>query len=600
VKSLVWLSEQILLDCGIRCGVDPSMDVRTLHRRVENEGESFLTITLPSFCKGFEEALSKGRLETTSFPACRWRRGLPVFLRGFLSKIFNTDRSLKDDACQDCISCIRQICLLHKKVLLPCTKRRERKAEQAFLLCEKELSEFEFDKSFLEDFEKVSSIVISDILRSVPKGDPYTELVPRHGPGSTQERILGNSKYQLKTWHTRLEEQFPFTEFGIASLRNLGEDDCPLERVQFLEPGDEKPVRVVFVPKTLKSPRVIAIEPVCMQYAQQALLNWLVPLIENGGYTGGRVNFTDQTVNRALAQSSSVDGSLATLDLSEASDRVHSELVRRMLRVSPILADMVEACRSTRAKLPSGKIITLAKFASMGSALCFPMEALVFFNTLVTGRIRRAKAAVTGATVLKYSRDVYVYGDDIIIPVDEAPSACVDLGLIGLKVNRSKSFWTGKFRESCGMDAYDGIDITPVYCRRTSPASRRSHREIVSWVDMGNQFYRKGYWSTARAVRESIDSMMKTPLPFVEHTSAGVGWHTISSGNTIHRWNRTLHRFEVRAFVPKPTRLRDPLQGDGALLKCFRIIGGIATDAKHLSETVRRGALTLKLQWVPA
>jgi hypothetical protein len=600
VKSLVWLSEQVLLNCGTRCGVDPTMDVKTLHRRTENEGESFLTITLPSYCKAFEKALDIGRLDPSDLSGFHFRHGLPLFLRGFLSKIFGTDRKLLENPCIDCIQSVRQICLLHKKVLLPCSEKRERKAEQAFLKCESELDGLEFSEALSGYFDKVSSIVLADILAGIPNGDPYEELRPVHGPGSTQEKILGNSKYSLQRWHTRLEAEFPFTEYGVGSLRNLGEDDCPLANVEFIEPENEEPVRVVFVPKTLKTPRVIAIEPVCMQYTQQALLKFLVPLIESSGYAGGHVNFTRQSTNQVLALRASVDGCLATIDLSEASDRVHSDLVRRLLRVCPILSDMVFACRSTRAKVPSGEIVTLNKFASMGSALCFPMEALTFFCVIVASRLHRAKLPVTGKNVREYSRTVFVYGDDIIVPSDEAPSICDDLSLFGLKVNTNKSFWTGKFRESCGMDAYDGVNITPVYCRRKSPANRRNHSELISWVEMANQFYRKGLWSVAQKIRDFINSMMKVPLPFVDKNSAGLGWASYSNARTIHRWNRQLHRFETKAMVIRPKRYADPLSGDGALLKCFRIIGSQANDLKHLYESVRRGALTLKLQWVPA
>jgi len=600
VKSLVWLSEQVLLSCGTRCGVDPSRDLLRITDRTKEEGDSFLTITLPSFCKGFERGLDKGFLEPSDLSGFRFRHGIPLFLRGFLSKIFGTDGKLLEKPCLDCIMCVRQICLLHKKVELPCSPRRERKAEQAFLECERELSDLSFDDDpLVQMFERVAAIVVSDILAGVPNGDPYEELKPCHGPGKTQERIDGNSKYTFKRWHNRLEEEFPFTEFGIGSLRNHGEEDSPLEVVEFVEPEDEAPVRVVFVPKTLKSPRVIAIEPVCMQYTQQSLLKFLVPLIESGGYTGGRVNFTHQTVNQLLALSASENGRLATIDLSEASDRVHHELVRRMLRVSPILSNMVFACRSTRAKVPSGQTVTLNKFASMGSALCFPMEALAFFCAIVASRLHRAQLPVTGRNVRECSRLVYVYGDDIIVPADEAPAICDDLTRFGFKINRNKSFWTGKFRESCGMDAYDGVDITPVYCRRVSPANRRSHIEFVSWVAMANQFYRKGLWYAAQKVRNAVESLTKVTLPFVGINSSGLGWLSYSNARTVHRWNRELHRFETKAMTIRPIRYNDPLDGDGALLKCFRLIGSQANNLTHLYESVKRRAFTLKPGWVP-
>jgi hypothetical protein len=239
------------------------------------------------------------------------------------------------------------------------------------------------------------------------------------------------------------------------------------------------------------------------------------------------------------------------------------------------------------------------------------MEALVFFNAIVAHRLRSAQLPITSANVYKYSREVYVYGDDIIVPVDEAPSICTALQSIGLKVNTAKSFWTGKFRESCGMDAYDGIDVTPVYCRRTFPAGRRSHREIVSWIEMANNFYRRGLWYTAKQVRASIEKLMGGELPFLRETSPGVGWFSYSNANSVHRWNSTLHRFETKAMVVVPSKAEDPLDGDPALLKAFLNAGRELSrlgsllvpkvqDAKAFLETARRGALTLKLRWVPA
>lgn len=611
MKSLAWLSEQVLADCGTRCGVDPSRDLLTIARRVKNEGDSFLTITLPTFDKAFLKALDTGRLDPAMIPSFGFHRGLPRFLGGFLSKVFDANGQLLDNPCLDCIASIRQICRLHAKVELPCTKRRERKAEQAYIECEHELERLEIPDDFRKKFRRVAGIIMSDIFRDVPFGDPYEDLKPRHGPGATQEKILGNSKYIFKTWHTRLEDYFPFTEFAVSSPRALTWKSDPLERVSFIEPLDEPPVRVVFVPKTLKAPRVIAIEPVCMQYIQQSLLQFLVPLVERGSYTGGQVNFTRQTVNQELALLHSKDRRLATMDLSEASDRVHCLLVHDLLDCVPVFRDMVFACRSTRATTPSGVTLTLNKFASMGSALCFPMEALVFFTTIVLSRIQKAKLPITSDNVRKYSKDVYVYGDDIIIPSDETPSIRDDLELIGLKVNIDKTFYTGRFRESCGMDAFDGVDITPVYCRQISPANRRSHKGLISWVAMANQFYERGLWSATRMVRAFINKMMKVPLPFDTKDAPGLAWISFSQSRSIQRWSKTLHRFEMKQWVVVPSRYRSPLVGEGALLKCLitstdkyrthlGYLNPMMRDAKHLSEAIRRGALTLKHRWTPA
>lgn len=436
---------------------------------------------------------------------------------------------------------------------------------------------------------------MSDIL-----GAPfYEQLVPRHGSGTTAERIIGNNKYVHRKWHTRLDRVFPYTEFAIGSLRNLFEPGTPFPN--FVEPEDEDPVRVVFVPKTMKSPRVIAIEPVCMQYAQQALLQWLTPRIESGRFTAGRINFRDQTVNQLLAKEGSRTGRFATLDLSEASDRVSMAMAKAVYSINPEFLDLVEACRSSRACLPSGKVIPLKKFASMGSAMCFPTEALVFFCTIVASRIDRAKAAVDVRSVRRFSRDVYVYGDDIIIPADEALATCDDLHAFGLKVNYHKSFWTGKFRESCGSDYYDNLKVTPVYLRHDLPTCRHDSSEIISSVATSNQLFSAGYYRTATAIKEAVEQIgIKLPTVSERTSAIGVTYYSLYEPPT--RYNPTLQRREIRCLVPVARRNIDIIDDDPALVKCFGLLRSQKTTSEpdHLLKSVGRARLTLKTRWVQA
>jgi len=601
VKSLVWLSEAVLQDCGTRCGADTSMDVRTIHRRVEHEGESFLTITLPSLGEALDRAFSEGCLQKSSTPSFAWhRRGLPEFLRGFLLQVFDPSGRLLDAPSIEAIASLRQICYLFKKVNRDCSPRRIATALERYVEVENELREAipANDTEKRRAFRYVAGVIWSAVTRGLPYGDPWERLRPKHGPGATAEHIHGNSKYVHRSWHLRLEDYFPFTEFGIGSIRNLGEEKCPLDALRFVEPNDEQPVRVVTVPKTLKGPRIIAIEPVCMQYTQQALLDVLVPLIERSKYTKDRVNFSNQCINRSLAQSSSRSGKYATLDMKDASDRVHKDLVYLMLETVPRLRDYVFATRSTRANV-LGQTIELSKFASMGSALCFPMEAMAFFCAIVAHRCQSTGRPLTPRLVYKMSRDVYVYGDDIIVPTHEAPSICDDLETYCLKVNYRKSFWTGKFRESCGMDAYDGDDVTPVYLRHELPTDRRHAEKIVSIVSTANQFYQRGYWHTARVLRQEVERLVGR-IPFGSIQSQGLCWVSYSGMSEHRRWNSELMRFERRALVEVPFQRSDPLSEDHALLKCFSLIGSVSVSVKHLLRSVARGRLALKVRWVPA
>jgi hypothetical protein len=507
--------------------------------------------------------------------------------------VFDKEGCLLEEPSIHDIRLVRQICLFGKKVQRECSHERLKLAVDEFRQCDDNVV-----STPTGQLHRYFKLVAAELIRSLSlDGEDFkTLIVPMHGPGATRERIMGNQKYVHRRWHKRLDEVgFTYFSYGRGStyftLDDL--DSWPDE----VEPEDEEPVRVVFVPKTLKRPRVIAVEPVCMQYAQQGLSRLLVQRLERGRLTGGHVNFRDQSVNQSLAQDASASGKLATLDMSEASDRVSLSLVCDLLDSIPVFRDWVLACRSTRAELPNGDIVTLKKFASMGSALCFPVESLVFFTSIIASRLCRAGQFPTAQTVYESGRDVYVYGDDLILPANEALSICDDLESLGFKVNRHKSFWTGKFRESCGSDCYDGELVTPVYLRRDCPTSRGDVSGILSCLATCNQLFQAGYTLTAAALRKAVEKVVGR-LPEVPTSSPALGWNHYSEVKPSRRWNSDLQKFEFLCLVAVSPRMEDPLEGDSALAKCFRLIGLETVDTDHLVTSPRPYGLALKRRWV--
>jgi len=607
MKSLVDLLEHLLHDCGRRSGAPTVRDAKTLRDRVEHEGDSFITITLPRYCRDFERCLDEGRIVPGLFASFGKRKsGIPEFLQGFLHDVFDLEGNLLPEPSVDCIRSVRQICLFGKKIVRRCSDERLEQAIEEFKRCDDEVAD-EQDTALWRFFGYVADIICDD-LELAPLDSFRDEMVPKHGPGATQEHILGNQKWRFRRWHTRLEEAgFTYLKDGRAS--SVVSDDELTEWPSFVEPVDEAPVRVVFVPKTLSTPRVIAVEPVCMQYAQQALSGVLVDRLERRPLTSGRVNFTRQEVNQARSLVASGDGKSATLDMKEASDRVGLSHVTRLFRKAPDFLKLVLAARSTRAQLPNGDKLTLKKFASMGSALCFPVESLVFYTSIIASRCYRAGTFPTRQTVRSLGRDVYVYGDDLIVPADEAPATCDDLEALGFKVNRLKSFWTGKFRESCGWDCYDSELVTPCYLRRDLPTSRSDVAGLLSTIATSNQLHSAGYREAAMALRNAVERIMGR-LPMVPVDSPAIGWHYFSEVMPRRRFNRDLQRWEHLHWVTVVPRTEDPLDGDPALAKCFRVcgsrtlklpldeVGGL--DDEHLATSPTRYGVTLKRRWVPA
>ena len=598
MKSLVALLEILLQDCGRKSGAPVERDVLTLRRRTEHEGDSFITITLPQFCADFERSLDTGRIAPGSFLSFgKVRAGIPSFLKGFLCKVFGPDGDLLLDPSVDCIRSIRQICLFGKKVHRPCSDARVRDAAEAYAECDGNIAESLPDSELSVIYGQVADFIVSQL--GLGDQDAWEdEFLPQHGPGATREHISGNQKWIFRRWHMRLEwAGIKYWRYAKGTSFPSYTHYNPLPA--FVGPGMEEPVRVVFVPKTLKTPRVIAVEPVCMQYVQQGLSKILMRHLEKCRFTSGRINFIDQEVNKGLARQASAHSMLATLDMSEASDRVSLAHVRRLFKSAPRFLEWIESCRSTRAQLPNGEVISLKKWASMGSALCFPVEALVFFTSILASQCYRLGLPPKRALLRSLAEDTFVYGDDLVVPVDMAPSICDDLETLGFKVNRRKSFWTGQFRESCGSDRYDSESVTPVYLRRDLPTSREDYSGFVSGVATCNQLFEAGYTSTARAVQTALERLFGA-LPQVPPNSPAIGVHYHSEVVPRRRWNADLQRREYLCWVAVAAKRSDSLDGsEQALAKCWRTIGNPLIDRRHLEQSSRPYALTLKRKWVP-
>lgn len=572
MKSLLMFWREVLLEVGTWCGVSTEKDWETVLLRFEQEGDEFLTITLPIFAKDLERALSQKLVTPDLFIGFKKRQKTPIFLGGFLDLLFDRASgqlvNIDEDDIPvhvDAVFAIRQLSLMFGKILRPCTPEREQAAFDSYIDCEKELKEFEAQLSIndWDDFRSISNFLYREVLTAMDFRVYNGQLYPKHGPGSTADRLLGNRKFDQYEWTQRLERVFPFGEYAIPNWRYY----YLLDRVQFLEPGAERPVRVVSVPKTQEKPRVIAIEPTCMQYMQQAISRELVTLLESNSLLSGMIGFTHQEPNQFLAQEGSENGTLATLDLSEASDRVSWQLVRGLLGDFGNLSDAVEATRSTRADVPGHGVIPLTKFASMGSALCFPFEAMVFLTCVFHGICKELNTTMSISLIREMMDRVRVYGDDIVVPREFAASVISSLELFGFKVNRRKSFWSGFFRESCGAEFYRGGDVSISRVRRDLPSSRADVQEVLSTVSLRNQLYWAGLWRSA----EYLDGLLVEALrfyPVVEEDSPVVGRHSIL-GYQTDRMNEALQAPMVKGYVVSTRTPSSECSGEGALLKCL-------------------------------
>lgn len=549
MKRQQLLLRSVLFESAEWLHVDPTRDWITIQKRIENEGVEFTSITMPRMHDALLTSIAAGRW----IPNRLWKelKGRPVFLQEFLGFIFDfrcATMPVKEDYKSiSTLKIVRQILLLNSKVKVLPSQTRSNAAINGFFDTEQELrdSKDRILSVIREDpyFLRVCHVLFGDLFDRCQQ--QLSQISPKHGPGQTAESCFGVNKYRLlqSTWTSRLEKHVRAADHAYYNEHDLFDCTEGTHDYAVLPPKSESSMKITLVPKTAKTPRIIAMEPVAKQWVQQGLLYLLDSNIQKNNLLRSVASWRDQERNRSLACSGSLDGSLATLDLSEASDRLHVGIVSAMLRNYPQLRGIVLASRSNKADF-EGRSIFLHKFAPMGSAMCFAFETLAFL-AIVTSALCKTHG-IDRPDFKSISRllsgGVSVYGDDIIVPTDSVNTVIEYLEAFGLKVNQSKSFWTGLFRESCGGDYYSGVDIS-IQRLRVDPIDGIKPDGLVSWISTQNQLFKAGYEKTALWMTK----VYKAPV----HDIPPLGGHSyIGDTHAKVRTNPHLQKLEKQALVP--------------------------------------------------
>ena len=406
---------------------------------VKNRGDTleFFTRDLPMLGKALQAGLASGILDISGIPfKTRSKTDTrPRFLFEFFSQIFDKDGYLL--AYPKKVRETRQLTMMFYKFEMPITPEQERKAKLKFIVTDCRVKTDNWPDSLDEVRQNFSSLLPDDPM----------DFRPHHSNGATFDKLRNDQKRTHRSWFPLLMGTFGLCMFFPAHANNNMLDAAGLKIDQ---PRTQRS-RIAFVPKDSRGPRTIAIESHEPMMVQKGLQQMLCDHIEESSPAKGKINFTNQSINRRLAQKGSYDGSLATIDLKDASDMVSYKLV---MACSPLVwQEALTSCRSNEVVI-DGFSRTIKKFASMGSALCFPIEAMIFWSICRT---------ITDV--------VYVYGDDIIVPSNKAADCIKALESYGLVVNKDKSFLSGRFRESCGGDYLDGNDIGFIKCKSYALAS---------------------------------------------------------------------------------------------------------------------------------
>jgi hypothetical protein len=571
-------------------------DISRLSSLVKTRGLPVFTIDLPALGKWLDQSLAKGAYTRPDLPLRRhFKNGSPVprLFQGLMLRIFDEAGVLRENPCIDSIAILRQFYLFGKKLTVKCKERYLYESISEFYKIEDDLptadcsweditpiseqkeqqgrhvddslmsynvnglSELErklrlIDESFtvqglLSLCQKEFDNVLGQFKTNAPISNwDGTEFLPKHGPGSVSDLKKGLHKYNFLHWPAQLELFFPQADFAFANYNYWMED--PLDTTWDTGSGKFGHSRLISVPKTQKGPRLIAAEPVAHQWCQQAVRGYIEKAIRSTEYAKV-INFRDQTQNQEYALAASRTGLAWTVDLSAASDRLSTRLVERVFRNFPFLLDSLHACRTKYIQQHLDKkgplSIPLKKFSTMGSACTFPVQTLVFACLAVACSVYAGKQP-RHKGITKILKSTSVYGDDIIVPEYAGQVLELVLEYLDFKVNQDKTFRNGKFRESCGLDAYDGVEVTPAYIR-TFPTTQRP-KSVVSTVDTSNNFFLKGYWECAEEIR--AQNGWYNSIPVVSADSGTFGYVSFSGYKftTKTRWNTEYQRREFRTL----------------------------------------------------
>jgi hypothetical protein len=350
---------------------DFERDLGRLRSLALNRGIHLFMVDLPDLAKHLEKCLREGEYKPSGMPASRSvSKGvvIPKFLRGLYLLVFRENGSLMEDPDSLAIFFLRQLLLFAKKAEYDCPVENKKNEIFEFLTVDyalpKPVGIWEDDTpgtwageldSFQGHFPQATGAystlyknldIVSGLLASTLGPYRPEEWRFRHGPGAIAEATGPSNKYLWRNWSARLESVFPIADCGYHNWHSWAND------VSDRKVGSKDPAsRLICVPKTFSKPRLIAAEPSEHQWCQQNVWHYFCQRARDS-WIDDFLRFRDQSLNQSLCLEGSKGGTLATLDLSSASDHVTCWAVEALFRGNPPLVRALAACRTRWVELP--------------------------------------------------------------------------------------------------------------------------------------------------------------------------------------------------------------------------------------------------------
>lgn len=382
--------------------------------------------------------------------------------------------------------------------------------------------------------------LVSDEMRRVLRRwlpEPVDSGYGRFGPGACAERYTHPMRFiRLTGW----------CDAGMVP-------DRPTEFTRHADWLCTPVSRLCAVPKDWDKDRLITVEPALSTYQQQWVRTQILESIHRGPLRGTAMDlgYTDgQAIQRRLALHASRTGRDATIDLSDASDRVSWEAVQTTF--PRWVVDLLWSSRTPSFEPPmvACKAQTreaLHIFAGMGNATTFVVETL-FFSAYVV-----AEQKVHGLKPW-----VSTFGDDIIVDSETAELLLSEGIHPFFKINAAKSFWGAmRIRESCGIFAYSGEDVTVPKIDGYLP----NWEGRLGLSDLHQRLVRSRDLFQVRIAHEIAALGLLDNWPFLVDGYPSISdWSAEFSALPRSRYNTMLQRREVQVRVERPRTVSYPCE----------------------------------------
>lgn len=312
--------------------------------------------------------------------------------------------------------------------------------------------------------------------------------------------------------------------------REMMHDTCGSDPMQWVEIVDGSTMTTVS--KTALTDRPICIEPDLNMYLQKGIGGLIRQLLKTAG-----VDLNDQTHNQYLAWVGSRTGSLATIDLSSASDSVALSLVELLLP-----RDWYEAICTVRCEVTSyeGENIVLEKVSSMGNGFTFELESLIFWA------LTASAVEICGCA----DKRIGIYGDDIVIHNSAADYLVRLLRRCGFQTNGDKTFLSGPFRESCGKHYFHGTDVTPFYVKEQDG---HCITDLFWYRNQLSEWNERGTMPGLTGEIGKIDRLIRNRLGFIPYVPRDDGLRAgviAPLDVACPKWDRDAQQWAYTRFTP--------------------------------------------------